>query len=153
MKKKLLITVPIGIIVLIQFFRIDTQNPAINLSNDFLNLTVAPTEIQDILSNSCYDCHSYQTKYPWYSNVAPVSWMLSSHIREGRGHLNFSEWNEYSSDKQISLKEECLEEIQSNNMPLKSYTLIHKGARLSDNSKQILVDWLKNNEQTGGAKK
>lgn len=153
MKRKLIISIPIVIIALIQFIRIDTFNPEINANNDFLNVTAAPIEISTILKNTCYDCHSNQTKYPWYSNLAPVSWMLKNHINEGREHVNFSKWGDYSIGKQISLKEECVEEIQDNQMPLKSYTLIHTKAKLTSESKQMLVDWLMHSEQSNAAKK
>ena len=148
MKRKLIIIIPIIIIALIQFIRIDTNNPEINVENDFLNITDAPIEIANILKNSCYDCHSNQTNYPWYSKIAPVSWMLKNHIKEGREHLNFSKWGDYSIDKQISLKGECIEEIQDNEMPLKSYTLIHTKSKLSSDSKQILVNWLNLSNQS-----
>lgn len=153
MKRKLFILIPVVIFILIQFIRIDVTNPEFYVNNDFLKHTDAPAEIGNVLKNSCYDCHSYQTKYPWYANLAPVSWMLKNHIDEARKHLNFSKWDEYSIDKQNSLIEECVEEIQSNEMPLSSYTLMHSNARLSSGSKQMLVEWLKQTEQSKGTKK
>jgi len=153
MKRNLFIIIPVVIFVLIQFIRIDTANPESNANNDFLKLTGASVEIGNVLKNSCYDCHSYQTRYPWYANLAPVSWMLKNHIDEARKHLNFSKWGEYSMDKQNSLIEECVEEIQGDEMPLTSYTLMHSNAKLSSGSKQILVEWLKHAEQNNGTKK
>jgi len=138
-----MIIVPIGILALIQLIRIDTTNPEIDINNDYLTLSKAPKEIGNILKQSCYDCHSNQTKYPWYSQIAPVSWMLKNHIDEGREHLNFSQWGDYPMDKQNKLKKEIVEEIEDNEMPLSSYTLIHSNAKLTADSKQLLIDWLK----------
>ena len=144
MKKKHVITViVIGIIALIQFIRIDTVNPEVVPEKDFLNVTQAPPEIANILTTSCYDCHSNQTKYPWYAQIAPGSWFMKKHINEGREHLNFSTWTDYTADKQISKKEKIVEEVEESEMPLTSYTLIHSDAKLTDASRLALIDWFK----------
>lgn len=142
-KKHVVIIIVIGIIALIQFIRIDTVNPEVVPEKDFLNVTQAPTEIANILTTSCYDCHSNQTKYPWYSQIAPVSWLLKKHINEGRKNVNFSTWADYTPDKQISMKEDCVEMVEESEMPLKSYTILHSDAKLTDASRQALIDWFK----------
>jgi hypothetical protein len=139
-KKKLLIV--LFILALIQLIRIDTSNPTTSPENDYLVLAKSPDEIGNIIRNSCYDCHSNETKYPWYSKVAPVSWILKNHIQEGREHLNFSDWGNYSIEKRANLLEEIKEEIEKNEMPLRSYTVIHSNAKLSSNSKKLVLDWL-----------
>ncbi len=143
MKTKHVIFIAIGIIALIQVIRIDTVNPEAVPAKDFLNVTQAPPEIAGILTTSCYDCHSNQTKYPWYSQIAPGSWLMKKHINEGRKHLNFSTWSDYTADKQNSKKEKIVEEVEEMGMPLTSYTLIHADAKLTDASRQALIGWFK----------
>lgn len=138
---KKIVIVSIVLLVLIQFIRIDRTTPPIDNSNDYMNLSNATIEIRNIIKNSCYDCHSYETNYPWYSNVAPISWMLKSHINEGREHLNFSDWGNYSSEIKIALHKECVHELEENKMPLKSYTLIHTKTKISDKQRADLIKW------------
>ena len=143
MKKKHVIIIVIAIFALMQVIRIDTVNPEIIPEKDFLNVTQAPAEIANILTTSCYDCHSNQTKYPWYAQIAPGSWFMKKHINEGRKHLNFSTWSDYTADKQNSKKEKIVEEVEEMGMPLTSYTLIHADAKLTDASRQALIGWFK----------
>ncbi|MEP2026185.1 heme-binding domain-containing protein, partial [Reichenbachiella sp.] len=96
-----------------------------------------------IIKTSCYDCHSYHTKYPWYTNVAPLSWWIGDHIEEGREHFNLSEWGAYSEKKALHKLEEFYEEVEEGEMPLTSYTLIHGEASLSDEQVKKLVTWVK----------
>ena len=146
MKTKHVILIGIGIILLMQVIRIDTVNPPAVPEKDFLNVTQAPPEIAQILTTSCYDCHSYHTLYPWYAQIAPASWFLKKHINEGREHLNFSTWTDYTADKQIAKREDIVEEIEEQEMPLKSYTVIHSDAKLTDESRHTLINWLKQTE-------
>jgi len=143
MKKRLIIIILIGILILIQLIRIDTVNPEINIDKDFLSMNNASIEMINILKNTCYNCHSNQTNYPWYSKIAPVSWMLKNHVREGREHVNFSNFGDYSLEKRFLIQNECIAEIEENNMPLKSYKFIHANARLTNDTKQSLIDFLK----------
>jgi hypothetical protein len=103
-----------------------------------------PTEVATILKTACYDCHSYETRYPWYNQIVPVSWWLANHVREGREHLNFSTFAAISTGDQAEVLEEAVEEIQKDKMPLDSYTWTHADARLSAEQKNVLVAWLKN---------
>lgn len=102
----------------------------------------APPEVRAILQTSCYDCHSNSTRWPWYSQVAPVSWWISDHVREGREHLNFSIWWTYSASERREHAEEILEEIEDGEMPPLSYTLVHGEARISEAERQTLAEWL-----------
>jgi hypothetical protein len=147
MKAKHVILIVVGIIVLMQVIRIDTVNPVAIPEKDFLNMTQAPPEIAKILTTSCYDCHSHHTLYPWYAQIAPASWFLKKHINEGRKNLNFSTWADYTADKQISKKEDIVEELEEQEMPLKSYTLIHSDAKLTDDSRLALIGWFKQLEK------
>jgi len=102
-----------------------------------------PANIATMMKSTCYDCHSHETKYPWYSNISPFKFMLRSHVKGGRQHLNFSEWGSYDPEKQKHKLEECVEEIEEGIMPMKSYTWMHKEAQLTPAQKKELVVWLK----------
>mgnify|MGYP001768423024 CR=1 FL=1 len=91
---------------------------------------------------SCIDCHSNQVTLPWYSKVAPFSWLLASHIDEGRSHLNFSEWGLYSNREKIGILEEIRDEVASGGMPLKSYLMIHRDARLDSAAVSGILTWV-----------
>lgn len=142
MKKKILYGLLI-IFIIIQFFRIDKTNPAVNPADDFIERTNPPKEIAAMLKASCYDCHSNESTYPWYSNVAPVSWWVKQHIDEAREELNFSMWSTYSLKKQDHKLEEMAEEVEEGEMPLKPYPLTHPEAQLSAEQKEELEHWFK----------
>lgn len=127
------------VFVLIQFLRIDKTNPPVQPDADFITRTHAVAGIAHVLKTSCYDCHSNETAYPWYTNVAPVSWWLKNHISEARQHLNFSEWGTYSSRKADHKLKECVDMTLEGEMPLSSYTWMHRDALLSEEQKQALV--------------
>ncbi|MCO6491011.1 MAG: heme-binding domain-containing protein [Phaeodactylibacter sp.] len=137
----------LAILVVIQFFRIDKTNPPVNAGEDFMAMAAPPAEVAELLKKACYDCHSHETKYPWYTNVAPVSWWIGHHIEEARGHLNFSTWKAYDAEKKAHKAEECAEELEKGLMPLKSYTRMHAEARLSDEQKERLIAWFKSVEE------
>ncbi len=142
MKKKILYGF-IAILILIQFIRIDKTNSEIIAENDFIIATKAPEEIATLLKSSCYDCHSNESKYPWYSNVAPVSWWVKDHINEAREELNFSEWGTFDEKRKDHKLEEAVEHLEEGEMPLKSYTWIHGEAKLTAEQKTQLINWLK----------
>jgi hypothetical protein len=142
MKKKLLITLAV-ILIGIQFIRIDKQNPPVTISNDFIEVNHTPENIAILLKTACYDCHSYETNYPWYTNISPVSWFVKHHIDEGREHLNFSEWGTYNSKKKSHKLDECIEEVEEGEMPLTSYTIMHSNASLDQRQKDMLINYFK----------
>ncbi|WP_347158169.1 heme-binding domain-containing protein [Pontibacter chitinilyticus] len=131
------------LLVLIQFFRIDKTNPPIVEAKEFATIANPPQDVALILHESCYDCHSNTTTYPWYSNVAPASWFLKHHINDGRRHLNFSEWGSYTAKKADHKLEECIEMVEEGEMPLTSYTLMHPEGKLTKVEQQKLLDWIK----------
>lgn len=132
-----------AILVIIQFFRIDKTNPVIVQGNDFLTVTNPPENIQLMLKNACYDCHSNQSKYPWYTNIAPISWWVKDHINEGREELNFSEWGTFKEKRQKHKLKETIEVLEEGEMPLESYLIIHDEAKLTTEQKNELVTWFK----------
>jgi hypothetical protein len=103
-----------------------------------------PEDVAAILKTSCYDCHSNHTSYPWYADIQPVSKWLGNHVNEGKGELNFSEFGIYSLRRQYHKLEEIAEQVEENEMPLSSYTLIHRNAALDENQKKTLISWVNN---------
>ena len=139
--RKILIVLLIALVV-IQLIPIDRSVPETSDSKDFIYATDPTDEVVVILKTACYDCHSYETRYPWYARVAPVKFWLQDHVEDGRRHLNFSEWADYDTDRQQHKLEELIEEVEERHMPLDSYTWMHKDARLTDNQIQTLINWV-----------
>jgi len=111
------------------------------LETDFLKTFTAPNNVRNLLKNTCYDCHSNNTNYPWYSKIQPVGWYLAKHIARARDDLNFSEFGGYSPRVQLSKLDEITNAIRDNIMPLPSYKMMHKNAKLSTNEKTLLINW------------
>lgn len=128
-------------LLIMQAFRIDKSVPETDPAKDFITITQPPADVAAILKTSCYDCHSNQTTYPWYTNIAPVSWWIKHHINEGRGELNFSEWGDYKERRKDHKLKECVEMVEENEMPMSSYTMIHGDATLSKEQIQSLNNW------------
>jgi hypothetical protein len=109
---------------------------------DFIIVNNAPKNIKNTFQTSCYDCHSNNTLYPWYNKVQPVAWLLENHIEEGKAELNFSEWDLYSDRRKKSKLKSIISQIEDNEMPLSSYTIIHKNANLSIEQKNEIINWI-----------
>ncbi|HUW84386.1 MAG TPA: heme-binding domain-containing protein [Phycisphaerae bacterium] len=122
-------------VVAIQLVPVDRTNAPITAAMS------APAEVAAILERSCYDCHSNQTRWPWYSYVAPGSWLVADDVHEARKQLNFSTWGEMSSGKQTYMRDEMWEQVEEGEMPLWMYTLAHRQARLSPQDKEVLKGW------------
>ena len=103
----------------------------------------APEKVMAILRRSCYDCHSNETVWPWYSYVAPTSWLAAKDVREGRDALNFSEWSDYNTKQQNYKRKECGEEVEDSEMPLWFYLPLHPEAELSSEDKETILAWSK----------
>lgn len=142
-KRNILIGI-IALLLLIQFFRIDKTTTPVDPQKEFIAMNPpADDEVKDLLRIACYDCHSNQPSYPWYTNIAPVSWWVKHHINEGQHELNFSEWGSYSEKRKNHKLEECIEMIEEGEMPLASYTWMHQGAKLTDAQKLKLVEFFR----------
>ncbi|WP_036386877.1 heme-binding domain-containing protein [Muricauda sp. MAR_2010_75] len=126
-----------------QFFRPEKNQAEGDFVAAFETETQPNTEVKSILKSACYDCHSANTVYPWYNNIAPVSYWLADHIEEGKEHLNFSDWENYTIKKKDHKLEELVEEVEEGEMPLKEYTWTHYDARLDESQKNALMDWAK----------
>ena len=94
------------------------------------------------IGGTCYDCHSNNTRYPWYAEVQPAAWWLAGHIRDGKDHLNFSEFGSYPAKRAARKLEQCGEQIEEDSMPLASYRLIHRDARFNPEQKKRIIEWL-----------
>lgn len=140
--KKILVVILVVFIIL-QFFPIDKTNPAPTPGMDFLTIKKTSPETAEMIRTSCYDCHSNETAYPWYSNFAPASWFLKNHINEGRKHLNFSTFATYEPKRQLHKLEECIEMVEKKEMPLESYFVGHQDAKLTDEQRKLLIDYFK----------
>lgn len=144
MKKTLKLTLWTILVVLvaIQFVPVDRTNPESDKDMDLFAVTNAPKQVQDIMHNSCYDCHSNQTIWPWYSYVAPISFVLQEHVVEGRDHLNFSEWGSLDLEDQLSALKHMKKEIEDDGMPLSEYLMLHGEAKMTDDRKAAVLLWI-----------
>lgn len=141
--KRNLLIVFFMICALIQLKYIDKSSIDIIPESDFLTIEQAPKEVVELLKTSCYDCHSNQTHYPWYSHIAPVSWWLKGHVDHGREKLNFSEWDSYTPEQGDTLKVKSADMIEKKWMPILTYKIIHKDSRLNEVQREVLIDWLR----------
>ncbi len=123
----------------LQFKQPQRTNPAVESE------IMAPPEIAAILQRSCYDCHSHETDWPWYTYVAPLSWWIADHVHDGRGDLNFSQWPVLDLEELEHNFRDIDEQIATGEMPLKSYLILHPEARLSDADKDALRRWARSN--------
>lgn len=139
MFKKLLLTLFVILLVL-QAFRPE-KNISGNKENDISSLYPVPENVEQILVKACNDCHSNSTVYPWYSEVQPIAWWLDDHVKDGKKHLNFNEFASYRLAKQYHKLEEVFDEVKGGEMPLESYTVVHRDAKLTDEERTILMDW------------
>lgn len=143
MVKKILIGLLVLVIV-IQFFPAEKNiSDALVTENDISNTVAISQQVHDILRSKCYDCHSNNTIYPWYSNFQPVGWWMADHIKDAKGELNFSEFKTYTEKKANHKLEEIYEEVSEGNMPLSSYTLIHRSAVVTSEELILIGSWLK----------
>ena len=140
---KKILAVLFVVLLILQVFQIDKVNPPINKGTDFLTIKETPPVIATIIRNSCYDCHSNETEYPWYSYTQPAGWFLKSHIDEGRRKLNFSTFATYEPKRQAHKLDECIELVEKEAMPLDSYTIIHQKAALTPEQRKTLIDYFK----------
>ena len=139
--KKIFLSV-LAVLILIQLFR-PTKNESMNYTNDISTVIETSLEVKEILKKACNDCHSNLTVYPWYSEIAPVSWYLASHVNEGKEYLNFSEWTAYNKFQKEHILSNFDEVLDKHQMPLKSYLIMHKEATLTKEQIEVLKKWVK----------
>jgi len=135
---KILKRILVGLLVLfvlIQFVPAERSNPPVTEDVD------APAEVKAVLRRACYDCHSHETRYPWYTRIAPVKFLIAHDVEEGREHLNFSTWDAYSEEDRDHAREEVWEEVEEGEMPLWFYVPLHSEAKLTDADLAVLRAW------------
>jgi hypothetical protein len=140
MKKKLIIIIG-SLFLILQLFPI-SKNQSKEYSKDISTIEKITPDVKNILQSSCYDCHSNNSNYPIYASIQPIAWWLQHHIDEGKEELNFSEFAGYSPRRRFHKLEEIKEQLVENEMPLNSYTIVHTQAKLSEQQKSILINWV-----------
>lgn len=144
MNRKRILWILAAVLVLIQLIRIDKSNPPVDPKLDFQAAAHPPAEVLTLIRDACYNCHSDESRYPWYSNVAPVSWWLKHHVNEAKEHFNFSTLGVLKPEDLKWALGTAAKEIRESKMPLSSYTWMHPEARLSDEQRALLAHWLDN---------
>ena len=129
------------VLVGIQFIRPVRNESEQILSTDITKTFSVPDSVLSVLKISCYDCHSNNTNYPWYSNIQPVAWLLDSDVKNGKDKLNFSDFGSYSKRRQQSKLRSIISQIKDNKMPLSNYTMINRDAILTSDKKALIIDW------------
>lgn len=127
--------------VIIQFIRPAKNIDTASQPNDIAVSMAVPNNVQVILRKACYDCHSNNTAYPWYANIQPIYWWLNNHVAEGKEELNFSEFGTYNLKRKLKKLNEISGEVTDAEMPLKSYTWMHKEAILTREESILIVNW------------
>ena len=138
--KKIAIVLLVALVIA-KFFGPEKNEGDITAVDTFLAETNPPENVRKILSESCFDCHSNSTKYPWYDNITPVNYWLNDHVKDGKKHLNFSDWSTYSLKKKEHKMDELYEEVEKGEMPLNSYTWTHSEANLTQEQIAEMVAW------------
>lgn len=131
----------LALFIIIQFFHPEKNRSSAATPNDLFAHYEAPDSLKQLIKTACYDCHSNNTVYPWYSNIQPVAWWLDDHVKVGKKKINFSEFATYAPKKADHKMEEFIEMIKEEEMPLKSYTLIHTASKLSPENRSALTTW------------
>ena len=140
--KKILLVLLV-LLVIAQFFGPEKNQGDLSSIEPFLLETNPPENVKMILKESCYDCHSDFTRYPWYNNITPVNYWLAEHINDGKKHFNVSNWVGNSVKRKDHKMEELIEMVEKKYMPIESYTFAHSEAKLSDDQIKEVVDWAK----------
>ena len=134
-----------GLVIGIQVIRPARTNPPVDQSHTLEAVVFVPPRVESILQRACSDCHSDLTRWPWYSNVAPISWFVIDHVNSGRRHANFSEWLRRDTKNPAEYTRERFQaicrQVETQNMPLTSYLLLHRAARLSQSDIETICQW------------
>lgn len=140
---KSILLVLLVIFIVAQFFGPDRNESSTASFDVFLNDTNPPKDVKYVLTETCFDCHSDHTRYPWYDKITPVNYWLADHVNEGKEHFNISKWDDYSTKKKDHKLEELIEMVEAKEMPLPSYTYTHSEAKLTDEQIASVLNWAK----------
>lgn len=146
--KKVIFWVLVGFAI-IQFIPVDKINKPVDQKLNFVTTQNTPDEVSQLIKNACYDCHSDETVYPKYAQIAPISWSVKSHINDGRRHLNFSVWKSYNADLKKSMLEKSVQTIQNKTMPLPGYIVYHEEANLTAAQQKVLTNYFESVLKSG----
>lgn len=124
-----------------QLFRPDRTNPPIDAARSVQSTAAVPPAVDAVLRRSCYDCHSSETRWPWYSGVAPMAWGVAADVREGRAQFNLSDWGAYPARKRAGILEKMCDEVREGRMPLRQYLWLHRDATLAEADWKSICDW------------
>ena len=124
-----------------QLVRPERTNPSTDLSRTLSARHAVSESVAEILDRACRDCHSNDTEWPWYSHVAPISWFVIDHVNHGRSHFNYSDWARYSPEEARNLLKDTCQLARESEMPLASYALMHRSAKLSPGDVETLCSW------------
>jgi hypothetical protein len=131
----------LAVFISIQLIQPERTNPPVDESKTVSSSLNVPPEVRAVLERSCYDCHSNNTRWPWYSHVAPVSWLTARDVKKGRTNLNFSTWGDYKKRRQINKLDQISDQLRENEMPVKPYRLMHPSAVLSKAEIDLVTGW------------
>ncbi len=140
-KTKIFLYVLAGLFLLLQIYPMERPEVTDINIDDLLKNVDVPENVASMLKSACYDCHSNESTYPWYANIAPVKWWIYDHINEGREDLNFSVWNTLSKADQAEALDDIATAVMEGEMPLKPYPVTHPKAKLSEADRQSISDW------------
>lgn len=129
------------LLIAIQFVPVNRNNPAGDPSRSIYVAQPMPADVKAVFERSCKDCHSNETAWPWYSFVAPMSWVVARDVHQGRKKMNFSEWGSYPSQRKEDRLEEICEQVTNGEMPDRKYALFHRSARLSPQEREAVCQW------------
>jgi len=138
--KKVLIALLI-VVVAIQFIQPVRNSNQQKIASGITKQYTVPSNVEVLLRTACYDCHSNNTRYPWYANIQPMGWLLANHIKDGKAELNFDEFGSYSKRRQLSKLKSIAGSVKDGSMPIASYTSMHRDAKLSTENKALIIDW------------
>ena len=141
MKKKVIYGALL-LLIAIQLVRPEKNQGLADTPNDITHHVDVPESTLKILKTSCYDCHSNHTNYPLYSEIMPFGWFLADHVKDGKKHLNFSDFSKYTKKKIDHKLEETAEEVEKHDMPLSTYLIMHSKAKLTESQTQEIIEWV-----------
>jgi len=144
---KRILLIGIAVLGVVQFIPVARTNPPVDSAQVMVAKMPVPRQVSDILDRACQDCHSNHTVWPWYSQIAPISWFVVHDVNAGRAELNFSDWGRYTARRQDRKLKEICEQVDSGNMPMAAYTLMHPQSTLTPSDRKTLCEW------TTGARK
>jgi hypothetical protein len=134
--------------IVTQFIRPTKNSNGEMLASDITRTLNVPENVLNVFKNSCNDCHSNNTRYPWYVNIQPMGWLMANHIKEGKENLNFSEFGTYSKRKQANKLRAIAKSVNDGSMPISSYTIMHTDAKLNSEDKKMISDWVSNTKDS-----